>query len=99
LQGRFHGLFSCVFLVVQDHVGLSHMYHILFDFHLFFTLKQAHNLLKIQNTLKMIRNVQNKQPSLVMLQNTPPNMVFTMLIANKIRDNSSEIKDSGIINN
>jgi hypothetical protein len=47
----------------------------------------------------MIRNVQNKQPSLVMLQNTPPNMVFTMLIANKIRDNSSEIKDSGIINN
>jgi hypothetical protein len=68
-------------------------------FIIFFTLKQAHNLLKIQNTLKMIRNVQNKQPSLVMLQNTPPNMVFTMLIANKIRDNSSEIKDSGIINN
>mgnify|MGYP006425356709 len=47
----------------------------------------------------MIRNVQNKQTSLVMLQKISPNMVFTMLIANKIRDNSSEIKDSVIINN
>jgi hypothetical protein len=65
----------------------------------FFTLKQAHNLLRIQNTLKMIRNVQNKQTSLVMIQKISPNMVFTMLIANKIRDNSSEIKDSVIINN
>jgi len=47
----------------------------------------------------MIRNVQNKQTSLVMIQKISPNMVFTMLIANKIRDNSSEIKDSVIINN
>ena len=47
----------------------------------------------------MIRNVQNKQTSLVMIQKISSNMVFTMLIANKIRDNSSEIKDSGIINN
>jgi len=34
-----------------------------------------------------------------MIQKISPNMVFTMLIANKIRDNSSEIKDSVIINN
>lgn len=47
----------------------------------------------------MILNVQNKQPSLVMIQKISPNMVFTMLIANKIRDDSSEIKDSVIINN
>ena len=47
----------------------------------------------------MIRNVQNDQTSLDILQKISPNMVFTMLIANKIRDNSSEIKDSGINNN
>ena len=47
----------------------------------------------------MIRNVQNEQTSLVIVQKISPNMVFTMLIANKIRDNSSEIKDSSVINN
>jgi hypothetical protein len=47
----------------------------------------------------MIRNVQNEQTSLVILQKIPPNMVFTMLIANKIRDDSSDIKNSDTISN
>jgi len=47
----------------------------------------------------MIRNVQNDQTRIVIPQKISPNMVFTMLIANKIRDDSSEIKDSENINN
>ena len=44
--------------------------------------------------------IRNEQTSSDMLQKIRPKQwVFTMLIANKIRDNSSETKDSGAINN
>jgi len=48
----------------------------------------------------MIRNVQNEQTSLDMFQRIKPKHgVFTMLIANKIRVNSPETKDSGTVSN